>query len=202
MDTPPTPSTPSSVKMRTTVLVMYCSGRSWDQVKRSTWGPTTRTSTRSMRMELAPSHLPASAHGVSRNHGPDILPLPWVCAHGYMRMRMHAAAWWSGSPPHRISLRLPARLLRLPLNGGVIRAQTGNILYTINQERCRSRLIDVGETGEAVPALCGRDARAPRKLSSHDNHSTLEGEFGSARGVVSHTPGPGTQSTLPAPLDL
>ena len=46
--------------------------------------------------------------------------------------------------------------------------QTGKILYTIDRERCRSRLIEVGEIGEAVPALCGRDARAPRKSSSHD----------------------------------
>ena len=45
--------------------------------------------------------------------------------------------------------------------------QTGNILYTVVRERCLSRLIEVGEIGEAVPALCGRDARAPGWLSSH-----------------------------------
>ena len=39
-------------------------------------------------------------------------------------------------PPHRISLRLAARLLRLPLQGGVIPAlQTGNILYTLDREQ-------------------------------------------------------------------
>ena len=86
-------------------------------------------------------------------------------------IRDGAEATWRGrasqpggpaSTPHRISLRLAARLLRLPLKGGVIREQTGNILYTINREQCRSRLIEVGEIGEAVPTLCGRDARAPR----------------------------------------
>ena len=34
------------------------------------------------------------------------------------------------------------------------------------RRRCRS--IQVGEMTEAVPALCGRDARAPGKPSSHD----------------------------------
>ena len=57
------------------------------------------------------------------------------------------------STPHRISLRLAARLLRLPLKGGVIRVQTGNILYTINRERWRPRLVEVREIGEAVPSL-------------------------------------------------
>ena len=31
--------------------------------------------------------------------------------------------------------------------------QTGNILYILIRERCRLRLIDVGEVGEAVPSL-------------------------------------------------
>ena len=48
-----------------------------------------------------------------------------------------------------------------PLKGGVIEGGT-------NRERCRSRFIEAGEIGEAVPALCGRDARAPRWSSSHD----------------------------------
>ena len=38
-------------------------------------------------------------------------------------------------PPHRISPRHPARLLRLPLKGGVILAlQTANIVYTLDRE--------------------------------------------------------------------
>ena len=31
--------------------------------------------------------------------------------------------------------------------------QTGNIFYTIYRERCRSRLIELGEIGVAVPSL-------------------------------------------------
>ena len=43
-------------------------------------------------------------------------------------------AVWRPSP-HRISLRLAARLLRLPLKGGVIPAlETENILYTLDRE--------------------------------------------------------------------
>ncbi len=38
-------------------------------------------------------------------------------------------------PPHRISHRLAARLLRLPLEGGVIPAvQTGDVVYTLDRE--------------------------------------------------------------------
>ena len=84
------------------------------------------------------------------------------------RSGVAALRWRAGLPAHRISLRLAARLLRLPPRGGSDNGvQTGNILYTVVQERRRSRLIEVGETGEAVPGLCGRDARAPRWFSSH-----------------------------------
>ena len=115
------------------------------------------------------------------------------------------------STPHRISLRLAARLLRLPLKGGVIalgaRASRphpvplaavpfelqcdaagshpvgGNSSgQTEGEPWRRSRLIQVGEMRLCqalcgrpcqipVPgqdSWCGRDARAPRKPSSHD----------------------------------
>ena len=36
--------------------------------------------------------------------------------------------------PHRISHRHPARLLRLPLKGGVISLQSGNVLYKLDRE--------------------------------------------------------------------
>ena len=40
-----------------------------------------------------------------------------------------------GWPPHRISLRLTARLLRLPLEGGVIPAVlTDDVVYTLDRE--------------------------------------------------------------------
>ena len=65
------------------------------------------------------------------------------------------------SPPQRIRLRLAARLLGLFLNAVVIRGLSGNILYPINREPWRPRLVEVREIGEADPALCGRDARAP-----------------------------------------
>ena len=42
------------------------------------------------------------------------------------------------STPHRISLRLAARLLRLPLKGGVIRVQTENMVYIMPGNRARS----------------------------------------------------------------
>ena len=39
------------------------------------------------------------------------------------------------STPHRISLRLAARLLRLPLMGGVIPAvRTGKVVHTLDRE--------------------------------------------------------------------
>ena len=97
--------------------------------------------------------------------------------------------------PHRISLRLAARLLRLPLKGGVIalgaRASRPHPVPLAAAElQCdaagshpvggnrsgqaegepwrRFRLIQVGEMAELCQALCGRDARAPGKPSSHD----------------------------------
>ena len=97
--------------------------------------------------------------------------------------------------PHRISLRLAARLLRLPLKGGVIalgaRASRPHAVplaaaelqcdaagsHPVGENRIgraegepwrRSRLIQVGRWPRLCQALCGRDARAPRKLSSHD----------------------------------
>ena len=69
------------------------------------------------------------------------------------------------STPHRISLRLAARLLRLPLQGGVILAlQTGDVVYTLGREH------DLHHAKES-----GKEPCAGLK-----NHSPLEGE--SARG--------------------
>ena len=95
--------------------------------------------------------------------------------------------------PHRISLRLAARLLRLPLKGGVIalgaRASRphpvpvavaelqcdaagshpvgGNSIRQAEGESWRRfRLIQVGRWPRLCQAWCGRDARAPRKPSS------------------------------------
>ena len=106
---------------------------------------------------------------------------------GFLRSRPPA--------PHRISLRLAARLLRLPLTGGVIalgaRASRphpvplaaaelqcdaagshpvgGNRIGQAEGEPWRrSRLIQVGRWPRLCQAWCGRDARAPRKPSSHD----------------------------------
>ncbi len=97
--------------------------------------------------------------------------------------------------PHRISLRLAARLLRLPLKGGVIalgaRASRphavplaaaelqcdaagshpacGNSIGRAEGEPWRrSRLIQVGRWPRLCQAWCGRDARAPRQPSFHD----------------------------------
>ena len=97
--------------------------------------------------------------------------------------------------PHRISLRLPARLLRLPLKGGVIalgaRASRPHAVplagaelqcdaagsHPVGENRIgraegepwrRSRLIQVGRWPRLCQAWCGRDARAPGKPSSHD----------------------------------
>ena len=105
-------------------------------------------------------------------------------------MRSHPAP-----TPHRISLRLAARLLRLPLKGGVIalgaRASRphpvplaaaelecdaagshpvgGNRIGQAEGEPWRrSRLIQVGRWPRLCQAWCGRDARAPGKPSSHD----------------------------------
>ena len=90
--------------------------------------------------------------------------------------------------PHRISLRLAARLLRLPLKGGVIalgaRASRphpvplaaaelqcdaagshpvgGNSIgQAVGEPWRRSRLIQVGEMAEAVPGLVRAGRRAP-----------------------------------------
>ena len=55
-----------------------------------------------------------------------------------------------------------------PLKGGVIMGYKPGASFTQwSWERCLSGLIEVVEIGEAVPALCGRDARAPRWFSSH-----------------------------------
>ena len=55
-------------------------------------------------------------------------------------------------PPHQPS---PGGLasVTLPQGGSDFAVPTRNILYTINRERCRSRLIEVGEIGQAVPSL-------------------------------------------------
>ena len=101
----------------------------------------------------------------------------------------------SPASPHRISLRLAARLLRLPLKGGVIalgaRASRphpvplaaaelqcdaagshpvcGNSIGQAEGEPWRRcRLIQVGEMAEAVPGLVRAGRRAPSKPSSHD----------------------------------
>ena len=106
---------------------------------------------------------------------------------GFLRSRPPA--------PHRISLRLAARLLRLPLKGGVIalgaRASRphpvplaaaelqcdaagshpvgGNSIgQAAGEPWRRCRLIQVGRWPRLCQAWCGRDARAPRKPSSHD----------------------------------
>ena len=55
-------------------------------------------------------------------------------------------------PPHQPSLGGSASAT-LPQGGSDFAVQTGNILYTINRERCRSRLIEVGEIGQALPSL-------------------------------------------------
>ena len=94
--------------------------------------------------------------------------------------------------PHRISLRLPARLLRLPLKGGVIweRGRPARILSlwpplsfsaTLQAATLSAETASAGpkENHGAVAgrskwrrwprlcqALCGRDARAPGKPSS------------------------------------
>ena len=68
-------------------------------------------------------------------------------------------------PPHRISLRLAARLLRLPLEGGVIPAvQTGDVVYTLDREH---GLHHAKESGK-------------KPCAGLKHHSPLEGE--SARG--------------------
>ena len=97
--------------------------------------------------------------------------------------------------PHRISLRLAARLLRLPLKGGVIalgaRASRphpvplaaaelqcdaagshpvgGNSIGQAEGEPWRrSRLIQVGEMAEAVPGLVRAGRPRSQEPSSHD----------------------------------
>ena len=96
-------------------------------------------------------------------------------AQGFSVDQEGAEAIWRGRnalaaglhpPPHQPSLGGSASATP-PQGGSDNGEQTGNILYTVVRERCLSRLIEVGETGEAVPALCGRDARAPRWFSSH-----------------------------------
>ena len=100
--------------------------------------------------------------------------------------------------PHRISLRLPARLLRLPLKGGVIweRGRPARILSlwpplsfsaTLQAATLSAGTPSAGpkENHGAVAgrskwrrwprlcqALCGRDARAPRKPSSFRSDPT------------------------------
>ena len=74
-----------------------------------------------------------------------------------------AVGWASGIgwPPHRISLRLVARLLRLPLQGGVIPAVlTDDIIYTLDREH-----------GLHPAQESGKEPCAGLK-----NHSPLEGE--------------------------
>ena len=100
--------------------------------------------------------------------------------------------------PHRISLRLPARLLRLPLKEGVIweRGRPARILSlwpplsfsaTLQAATLSAETASAGpkENHGAVAgrskwrrwprlcqALCGRDARAPRKPSSFRSDPT------------------------------
>ena len=63
--------------------------------------------------------------------------------------------------PHRISLRLPARLLRLPLKGGVIiELQTGNMVYTLDPEHALHRSQESGN----------------KPYASLKYHSPLEGD--------------------------
>ena len=59
-------------------------------------------------------------------------------------------------PPPRISLRLAARLLRLPLKGGVIGVQTGNRVYTLPGDRAR-RLV---QASTSLPPWGGVGERA------------------------------------------
>ncbi len=71
-----------------------------------------------------------------------------------------------GWPPHRISLRLAARLLRLPLEGGVIPAVlTDDVVYTLDREH---GLHPAKESGK-------------KPCAGLEDHSPLEGE--SARGA-------------------
>ncbi len=66
-----------------------------------------------------------------------------------------------GWPPHRISLRLPARLLRLPLKGGVIpEVRTGDVVHTLDREHGLRRAKESGK----------------EHCAGLKNHSPLEGE--------------------------
>ena len=81
-----------------------------------------------------------------------------------------SVATWNGralqlggpaSTPHRISLRLAAWILRLPLEGGVIPAlRTGDVVYTLDREH-----------GLHPAKQSGKKPCAGLK-----NHSPLEGE--------------------------
>ena len=77
---------------------------------------------------------------------------------------MACAQLTTGSPlstPHRISLRLTARLLRLPLEGGVIPAVlTDDVVYTLDREH---GLHPAKESGK-------------KPCAGLEDHSPLEGE--------------------------
>ena len=71
-----------------------------------------------------------------------------------------------GWPPHRISLRLPARLLRLPPKGGVIpEVRTGDVVHTLDREHGLH--------------LATESAKKP--CAGLKNHSPLEGGVGKTR---------------------
>ena len=101
--------------------------------------------------------------------------LSFTCAHGQMfkkppsTVQLGVIAWERGRPARilsRAGRRAAAELQRdssgsPPAGGNRISSAEGNPWR-------RSRLIQVREMTAAAQVCCGRDARAPRKSSSHD----------------------------------
>ena len=75
------------------------------------------------RLPFSPRHGPVRHAGKPCWEGGTTLPRPtrlWGRTAGFHRLAPGSRPRQPAPPPHRISLRLAARLLRLPLKGGVI----------------------------------------------------------------------------------